>query len=193
VPFLIIAFIVVPLLELWVIIEIGGVIGTLPTIVLLLISSLVGAALTRSQGRVAWQRFNDALAERRVPGREVFDGAAVIVGGALLLTPGFITDLVGIFFLAPPTRAAMRRVLAGRLKRRARFGEPVFAWATGRRWGAPAGGAGPGAGAGPNGAPPPGARAPRGHFDVEGTAEEVTHSPGELPGSAEPRASERGG
>ena len=183
-PFLIIAFIVVPLLELWVIIEVGGVIGTLPTIALLLASSLIGAFLTRSQGRTAWRRFNDALAERRVPGREIFDGAAVIVGGALLLTPGFITDIVGIFFLAPPTRAGMRRVLSGRLKRKARIGEPVFAWATGRRWGATAGGAGPSAGSG---------AATPGRYDVEGTAEEAPHSAAELSGPAELHGPERRG
>ena len=67
----------------------------LPTLAILLLDGFVGAALARSQGRTAWARFNRALAEGRVPARETFDGAMIIVGGALLLAPGFITDTVG--------------------------------------------------------------------------------------------------
>jgi UPF0716 protein FxsA len=104
-------FIVVPLAELYVIIQVGQAIGALPTIALLLLDSLLGSWLLRSQGRAVWRRFQAALAERRPPAREVVDGALVIGGGALLLTPGFITDVFGALFLLPPTRAAVRRLL----------------------------------------------------------------------------------
>ena len=71
---------------------------------------MLGSMLMRSQGRAAWRRFNEALAGGRVPAREVADGVLVIFGGALLLTPGFITDIFGLLFLLPPTRALIRRV-----------------------------------------------------------------------------------
>jgi len=97
-----------------VIIQIGGAIGVLPTIALLILDSVLGAALMRSQGRAAWRRFNGAVAEGRIPGREVIDGALVIFGGALLLTPGFLTDALGLILLLPPTRALVRGVLVRR-------------------------------------------------------------------------------
>jgi UPF0716 protein FxsA len=106
-------FIALPIAEIYVIIKVGEAIGAVPTIALLILDSLVGAALLRSQGRQAWMRFNRALAEGRIPAREVFDGAMVILGGALLLTPGFITDVFGLLLLIPPTRAIARRLLRG--------------------------------------------------------------------------------
>ena len=75
-------------------------------------------ALPRSQGRDAWERFNRALAEGRVPAREIFDGAMIILGGAFLLTPGFITDIIGFMLLIPPTRAIVRRLVARLAQRR---------------------------------------------------------------------------
>jgi UPF0716 protein FxsA len=108
---LVFLFIAVPILELYVIIEIGGAIGVLPTLALLLAMSLLGATLLRHQGRGAWRRFNEAIAERRFPGREVADGLLITIGGALLLTPGFVTDAVGLLLLLPPTRAIVRRLL----------------------------------------------------------------------------------
>jgi UPF0716 protein FxsA len=118
VPALVILFIVVPIVELWVIIEIGGLIGVLPTLALLLADALLGSLLLRHQGRGAWRRFNAALAERRFPAREVADGLMIAVGGALLLTPGFITDIFGLLLLIPPTRAIARRLLGGFVARR---------------------------------------------------------------------------
>ena len=108
---LILLFIVVPIAELYVIIKVGEVIGVLPTLILLLADAILGSMLLRHQGRGAWRRFNEALAAGRFPGREVVDGALIIVGGTLLLTPGFLTDIVGLFLLVPPTRAIARRVL----------------------------------------------------------------------------------
>jgi UPF0716 protein FxsA len=118
VAILVALFIVVPIVELYVIIQIGGLIGVWPTIALLLADAVLGSLLLRYQGRGAWRRFNLALAERRFPGREVADGLLIAIGGTLLLTPGFITDIVGLIFLVPPTRAIVRRLLRGVVARR---------------------------------------------------------------------------
>jgi UPF0716 protein FxsA len=111
-------FIVVPIVELYVIIQIGSLIGVWPTIALLLADAVLGSLLLRHQGRGAWRRFNAALAERRFPGREVADGLLIAIGGTLLLTPGFVTDILGAIFLIPPTRALVRRLLRGYMGRR---------------------------------------------------------------------------
>jgi UPF0716 protein FxsA len=108
---LLLVFILVPIAELYVIIQVGELIGVVPTLLLLLLDAILGSWLLKHQGRSAWRRFNQALAERRMPGKEVADGFLVILGGALLIAPGFITDIFGIFFLLPPTRAIARRVL----------------------------------------------------------------------------------
>ena len=112
---LVVAFIVVPLVELYVIIQVGEAIGVWWTIALLLADSLLGGWLMRSQGRAAWRRFQRTVAEGRVPGREVADGGLIIFGGALLLTPGFVTDIFGALFLLPPTRAVIRRLILRRV------------------------------------------------------------------------------
>src|SRR5437016_878349 len=117
-PLLILLFIVVPIAELYVIIQVGQTIGALPTIAILIADSVIGSMLLRAQGRGAWRRFQRALAEGRVPAREVLDGALVIFGGAFLITPGFITDVVGVLLLLPPTRAVVRRMLVGIFSRR---------------------------------------------------------------------------
>src|SRR5688572_15695058 len=96
---LFVVFIVVPIVELYVILQVGGLIGIWPTIALLIADSILGAWLLRSQGRAAWARFNQALAERRPPAVEVLDGAMIMLGGAFLLTPGFITDIFGLCLL----------------------------------------------------------------------------------------------
>ena len=111
-------FIVVPIAELYVIIEVGGAIGILPTVLILVADSVLGSMLLRSQGRSAWRRFNRAMAERRIPHGEILDGVLVIFGGALLLTPGFLTDVVGLLLLVPVTRAVARRLLVRALGRR---------------------------------------------------------------------------
>ena len=84
---------------------------------LLVADSLLGSWLLRSQGRTVWRRFNEILAQGRVPHREVVDGVLVIFGGAFLITPGFLTDIVGVFLLIPPTRAIARRTLMRRMGR----------------------------------------------------------------------------
>ena len=104
-------FIVVPLAELYVIWQVGDAIGVVPTLLILAADSLIGTLLLKSQGRAVWRRFNEQLAAGRMPHREVLDGVMVIFGGAFLITPGFITDVVGILLLLPPTRFLVRRLL----------------------------------------------------------------------------------
>lgn len=111
---LVLLFIVVPLVEIWAILQVGGLIGPWWTIGLLVADSVLGAWLLRHQGRHAWRRFTDAIAGGRVPGRETADGALILIGGTLLLTPGFVTDIAGFLLLLPPTRAIVRRVAVGR-------------------------------------------------------------------------------
>lgn len=108
---LVVVFLVVPIVELYVIVQVGQEIGVFNTIGLLLIVSVVGAWLMKREGAKAWRAFVGALAETRLPAREVADGALVLFGGALLLTPGFVTDVLGLMLLLPPTRAVARRIL----------------------------------------------------------------------------------
>jgi UPF0716 protein FxsA len=117
-PLLFLAFIVVPIAELYVLVRVGQQIGVLPTIAILLVDSLVGAWLLKREGRKAWAAFRRALDDKRVPAKEVADGALVLFGGALLLTPGFLSDVLGLLCVLPPTRAALRGVLTGLVARR---------------------------------------------------------------------------
>ena len=112
---LVLLFIVVPIAELAVLIQVGQVIGVWWTIAILIADAILGSILMPAQGRVAWRRFNEAIAGGRVPAREVADGALVMFGGLLMLTPGFITDILGFLLLIPPTRAVVRAVLVRRL------------------------------------------------------------------------------
>ena len=123
-PLLVLLFIVVPIAELYVIIQVGQAIGPLPTIAILLLDSVIGSWLLRQQGRAAWQRFNAALRAGRPPARETADGALILFGGALLLTPGFLTDILGVVLLVPPTRAAVRRMLVRRVAGRVVVARP---------------------------------------------------------------------
>ncbi|MCP9488623.1 MAG: FxsA family protein [Solirubrobacteraceae bacterium MAG38_C4-C5] len=158
-------FIVVPIAELYVIWQVGGLIGILPTVALLLAASIAGGVLLRSQGRAAWRRFVTALQSGRPPAREVADGALIIFGAALLLTPGFITDTLGVALLLPPTRALVRGTLVRTLAPR------LVAGAAGR-WGRPGGARRP------RGPAQPGGRSRHGSdADVEGTAHEVDDGP----------------
>jgi UPF0716 protein FxsA len=113
-PLLVVLFIAVPIVELYVIFQIGDLIGIWWTIALLIADSILGSMLMRSQGRTAWRRFNETLQQGRPPAREVLDGVLIIFGGALLLTPGFVTDTFGLLFLLPPTRAVFRGLLVRR-------------------------------------------------------------------------------
>jgi UPF0716 protein FxsA len=119
-------FLIVPILELWVIIQVGGVIGALPTIGLLIVVSVVGAWLMKREGLGIWRRVNAELAQGVVPTHGVIDGFLVLLAGALMLTPGFITDAVGLVLLAPPTRALVRTALVRRYRSRLTVGVRGF-------------------------------------------------------------------
>lgn len=173
---LLLAFIVVPLVELFVIIQVGQAIGLVPTLILLFLDAILGAWLLRSQGRAVWRRFNQALAERRVPHREVFDGVLVIVGGALLLTPGFVTDIFGLLLLIPPSRDLIRKVGSLFFFRRVQVGARAADWGYGRVRGRGSGRStgGPSTASGPSaGSPPPRRPRPDRSYDVEGQAQEI--------------------
>lgn len=113
---LIAIFVVIPLAELYVLLEVvGPALGAPLTIALLVVDSLAGAWLMKSQGRAVWARFNTTLREGRIPAREIVDGVLVIFGGAFLITPGFITDVLGFLLLIPITRRLFRGTLQRRL------------------------------------------------------------------------------
>jgi UPF0716 protein FxsA len=121
---LIAIFIAVPIAEIYVIIQVGEAIGAVPTILILIADSIIGSVLWRSQGRRVWARFRQTIERGGMPHREVIDGVLVIFGGAFLITPGFISDIVGIVLLLPPTRAVIRRLLIRRLGKRIRLRPP---------------------------------------------------------------------
>jgi len=146
---LLLIFIVVPLAELYVIFKVGESIGYPLTILILAVDSIIGSVLLKSQGRAVWRRFSETMAAGRMPHREVLDGAMVIFGGAFLITPGFLTDIVGLLLLFPPTRAVARRLLIRAVGGRLTIS--VAGAATRRRG--------------------------RDGFDVEGTAAEVDEDP----------------
>jgi|SRR5215211_2635177 len=154
---LVVAFIVLPIAELYLIYKVGDSIGILPTLALLAADSVIGSLLLRAQGRAVWRRFQATMQAGRMPHREVQDGVLVIFGGALLITPGFLTDILGLLLLVPPSRAVVRRFVMKALTRRA---VSRAAGADGRT--------------GSDG------RADRGVWDVEGTATEVEAPPPRL-------------
>lgn len=104
----------VPLLEVFVFIEVGRAIGWLLAVALLLGSSVIGVWLMRVQGRSAIERVSMAVSERRAPARAAVDGALGFLGGALLAVPGFVTDVLGALLLLPPARRLTRRWLSRR-------------------------------------------------------------------------------
>lgn len=107
-----------PLAELFVAIKVAEAIGVLLTVVLLLVGIPLGAWLVRSEGRLAWRRLTAAVAAGIPPGRQVLDGALVLLGGLLLIVPGFIGDLLGLVLLLGPTRALTGRALNRNLQSR---------------------------------------------------------------------------
>ena len=115
---LVVALVVVPLVELYLLIQVGQVVGAAWTIVALVLVSLLGGYLLRREGRRTWAAFRDASVRGTVPAAEVADGALVLLGGALMLTPGFLTDVVGLACVLPPSRRVLRRSLTSYATRR---------------------------------------------------------------------------
>lgn len=114
---LVLLLIVAPLVELYVIIQVANVIGGWETVALLLIEGIIGAWLLRHQSLSTLEKINAALSEHRVPGKELLDGLLIIVAGALMLAPGFISDFIGYLFLIPLTRAPVRGLLTRRFRK----------------------------------------------------------------------------
>jgi UPF0716 protein FxsA len=115
-------FIVVPMVEIYTIVQVGHAIGALDTIALLVLVSIVGAWLTKHEGFVVLQRLRAQLEAGRAPTAELIDGVLVLGAGVLMMTPGFVTDAVGLLVLFPPTRAVIRRYLRRRFEVRV-FGD----------------------------------------------------------------------
>ncbi|MGH8982575.1 MAG: FxsA family protein [Acidimicrobiia bacterium] len=111
---LVLLFLVVPIVELYVIIQVGQEIGALNTIALLLVISVAGAWLAKREGMGVWRHLNQQVNAGKVPGAELLDAFLILLAGALLLTPGFLTDILAIVLLIPPTRVLVRRVLRRR-------------------------------------------------------------------------------
>ena len=116
-------FIVVPVIELALLIELGGILGLLPTVALIIFTGVVGAGLAKQQGLNVLMRFQEATRAGKLPGDAIVDGAIILFSGALLLTPGILTDFVGFIGLIPPARAALKRAIRASLKRAVERGD----------------------------------------------------------------------
>jgi UPF0716 protein FxsA len=111
-------FIVLPVAEIYVLIQIGQVIGAWWTVLLLLADGVAGSMLVKHEGGRAWRALQQAIEQRRMPATELADGALILIGGTLLVTPGFLSDVVGFFCILPVTRPLARRVLARMITRK---------------------------------------------------------------------------
>jgi len=118
---LLLAFLVVPLVELYVFVQVADAIGFLPTVAWIVLVSIVGAWVVKLEGLNALRRANQQVASGQVPTNELVDGVLILFGGALLLTPGFFTDVLGLLLVLPPTRALLR----GTVKRRFAASGPI--------------------------------------------------------------------
>ena len=165
--------VIVPIVEIYVLLQVGQLIGVLPTVVLLVVMSLLGAHLLRREGARTWRAFRSALSTGRVPASEVADGALVILGGALLLTPGFATDAFGLLCVLPPSRAVLRRLLTRQVARRLTVGSVL------------GGGLGGGPG-GPGGRRPSSTRRPSSGTVVDGEVVRPPDDPGRPSGTLPP-------
>lgn len=149
---LLLLLLVVPFVELWVIVEVWRAIGGIETLLVLLTVSVLGAWMVKREGLSVWTRLNAQLAQGRVPTDELLDGALVLFAGALLLTPGFVTDGVGLLLLFPPSRAGLRALVRRQVRRRIEGGGGAFRVVSARvvtgsgagPWGRTSGSYGPG-------------------------------------------------
>lgn len=114
-PLLLLLFLLVPLVEIYFLILVGGWIGALPTVLLVVLTAVLGALLLRWQGLATIQKVQLMLSRGQVPAAEMLEGALLLAGGALLLTPGFVTDLLGFSVLVPGLRHRIAVWLLGRM------------------------------------------------------------------------------
>lgn len=129
-------FLIVPVLDLALLVAVGERVGFWPTVAVVVLTALVGSTLARREGVAAWQRVQARLGDGGLPGPELIDGLIILISGALLLTPGFLTDVAGLLGLLPPTRAAARRALRRRFERAVQSGS-VRVVGTGTPFGGP--------------------------------------------------------
>lgn len=165
-PVLFILFVAVPVAEIALFIQAGELIGLWPTIGLVFLTAAVGTTLMRMQGLATLRRAQDQLNRGEAPVREVFDGACLLVGGVLLLTPGFLTDTLGLLLLLPPVRTLVLGWFAGLVRR-----GTVNVSVSGSGFG---GGGFEGGGFGPRPGARPGGRPGAGPGDIEGEYRDVT-------------------
>ena len=123
---LFVLFLIVPVIEIYLLIKVGSFIGAVPTVAALLLISLAGAWLVRHQGFHILARIQAELGQGRLPAAELLDGALVLVGGVLLLTPGFFTDFLALFFLIPASRAVIKQALGIWLQRKLSRGQFIM-------------------------------------------------------------------
>ncbi|WP_413204532.1 FxsA family protein [Rhodospirillum sp. A1_3_36] len=121
-PILLLLFIGIPILEIAVFIRVGDLIGLWPTIATVLLTAMAGTALLRHQGLATLAKARANLDAGALPVKEIFDGACLLVAGVLLLTPGFVTDAMGLLLLMPPVRTALRGFLSTRVKTQVHMG-----------------------------------------------------------------------
>lgn len=110
-------FVLVPALELFLLIKIGAIIGAGNTFILILVTGAIGSYMAKTQGLSTWKNLNSKMSSGQMPGKELIDGAIILVAGALLLTPGVLTDVVGFLGLIPLTRGLLRGTLLSFAKR----------------------------------------------------------------------------
>ncbi|CAM4359341.1 FxsA family protein [Paenibacillus tarimensis] len=126
---ILLAIVIIPAIEIWGILRMGSWIGGTATFLLILLTGVIGAYLARKEGRKALLEAQRQMQSGQIPGRTLLDGICIVIGGVLLLTPGFITDAVGFSLLIPPTRMMYRGILLKWLEKRLRSGQFVV-----RRW-----------------------------------------------------------
>jgi UPF0716 protein FxsA len=138
--FLVIAFLIVPIVEIYLIVQVDAAIGGWETLGLLVLDSLIGAWLVRREGFSILAKVQAALGRGELPTNELIDGALVLFAGALMLTPGFLTDGLGFVLLLPPTRAVVRNALKARFSGRINVAGPGQGASFGASFGGPFGG-----------------------------------------------------
>jgi UPF0716 protein FxsA len=120
---LLILFIIIPVVELYTLIEIGKKIGTLPTMGIIILTAILGAYLVKNQGFMILKKIKNNIKEGIMPGDSLIQGAIILAGGILLLTPGFITDTIGFIFLIPGSRKIVKKCLLKWLKGKIKEGD----------------------------------------------------------------------
>lgn len=130
-PLIAIAFLLIPVIEIYLLIQVGQVIGAGWTVLMVVLTAVIGVWLLKIQGLSTLTRAQQRLQENQLPAREILEGMALVVAGAFLLTPGFFTDGIGFLLLFPPTRiwlanlAASRMVVSSSLHRQSLHGQPM--------------------------------------------------------------------